>query len=106
MSTILQNSYNYSQPVSDILAGNNLYLEDIENLMYSIAGSCYVNSYNADASMCALGLIGPGVNNQGHAVVLESYDASTNTYHYTDPQNGYATGTISASDLEWVISGN
>ncbi|WP_298648564.1 hypothetical protein [uncultured Proteiniphilum sp.] len=106
LTGIVQNEYGMSVDASAVWAGTGANFSEIELLMYSIAGSCNVNSYNANTSMSALGLIGPGRSNQGHAVVLNSYDASTNTYQYTDPQNNYSTGTISASDLQWIISGN
>jgi hypothetical protein len=98
MSLVIQELYGYSSTVSDILAGQNAYLEQIHALMTRVGGSCYVSSYNVDSQLCALGLA------FGHAVVLEEYDVSTDTYKYVDPQDNYSTGTIAASKLEWVIT--
>jgi hypothetical protein len=95
-----------SEEASNVWAGTGADFYEIELLMNSISGSCNVNSYNAGASVCALGLIKPKWDRPGHAVVLEFYDASTNTYTYVDTQDNFSTGTISASDLEWVISAN
>mgnify|MGYP000847447026 CR=1 FL=1 len=101
MSEVLQELYGFSATASDIMAGNSAYVADAQALMTKVTGNCNVPSYNTDASICALGL-----TNYGHALVLEFYDASTNSYQYVDPQNNNITGTIAAEDLNWVITGD
>ncbi|HBG40396.1 MAG TPA: hypothetical protein DDZ96_13145 [Porphyromonadaceae bacterium] len=107
MSEVLQELYGYSKEASDVMAGGTgAKFDQVEALMNKISNSCYVSSYNGSSSTCALGLIGPQGANPGHAIVLEYYNASANTYNYVDPQNGNAIGTILASDLLWVITAN
>ncbi|GAB6121415.1 hypothetical protein [Dysgonomonas termitidis] len=100
MIEVMQELYGWGPEASAAMAGSTgANLEQVEAITRMLSGSCYSNSYNSSSSMCALGL-----TKGGHAIALEYYDSSSETYSYWDEQQQIG-GTISASDLLWVISG-
>lgn len=98
---VIQHNLNVSEGYAQTMAGLPLSESDIEAVLQKAGGGCYevdLNKLSSTTFNNSIGLI------NGHVVRVTSYDSSTGTVHWIDPQNNNKTGSDSSSSFHSIKS--